>query len=138
MHALALLQQPRPVLLLQLLLPQLEVDVRAGVVRLGGVDVDLGIELEFHVVGGLLGLGVAGEGEAAGLQVDLGLGNVGGGDREGDVVALGVGGRGALGPDDWWGWVLVREFDGLEVCGLGWGKGEDGVRLLTLWGCLLL
>ncbi len=101
MHALALLQQPRPVLLLQLLLPQLEVHIRAGVVRLGGVDVDLAVELEFHVVGGFLGLGVAGEGEAAGLEVDLGLGDVGGGDREGDVVALGVGAGGALGPDDW-------------------------------------
>lgn len=99
-HALALLQQPRPVLLLQLLLPQLEVHVRAGVVRLGGVDVDVAVELELDVVGGLLGLGVAAEGEAAGLEVDLGLGDVGRGDREGDVVVLGVRGGGALGPDD--------------------------------------
>lgn len=101
MHALALLQQPRPVLLLQLLLPELEVHVGAGVVRLGGVDVDVAVELELDVVGGFLGLGVAGEGEAGGLEVDRGLGDVGGGDREGDVVALGVGAGGALGPDDW-------------------------------------
>lgn len=99
MHALALLQQPRPVLLLQLLLHELEVDVRAGVVRLGGVDVDLAVELELDVVGRLLGRGVAREGQAAGLELDLGGGDVRGGDREGYVVALGVGGGGALGPD---------------------------------------
>ena len=81
MHPLALLQQPRPILLLHLLLPQQEVHIRARGLRLGILDVDLAVEFQLDVVGGFLGVGVAGEGEAIGLEVDFRGAHVGRGDR---------------------------------------------------------
>ncbi len=42
------------------------------------------------MIGGFLGLGMAGEGEAGGFEVDINFGDIGGGDCEIDVVLLGV------------------------------------------------
>ena len=52
--------------------------------------VDLGPQIHLDVVGGLLGLGVAGECELVGLEVQLHVlgGDIGDGDGEEDVVAL--------------------------------------------------
>jgi len=64
------------------------------------IDVDLVVELELDVVGGLLRVGVAAEGEARGFEVELHrfFGHVGDGYREVDEVLGWVGGGGALGP----------------------------------------
>lgn len=61
-HFLALLQQPWPVFLLQVLLPEHKLHIPRCVMRLAVLDVDLTIQLQLHVVGGLLGIGVASEG----------------------------------------------------------------------------
>ena len=50
------------------------------------------------MVGCLLGVGVASEGEAAGLEVNVDFGCVRGGNGKVDVVFLGVGGRRTLRP----------------------------------------
>ncbi len=62
--------------------------------RLGVLDVDLGVEFEFEVVGGLLGFRGAAEGEAGGLYVELDLlfGDIGRGDGQVDEVLLRIGG----------------------------------------------
>ena len=54
------------------------------------------------MVGGLLGVGVTGEGYGGGLQVNFEgfFGDIRGGDGEEDVVALRVRGRRALSPKD--------------------------------------
>ena len=103
MHLLTLLQQPRPVLLLHLLLPQHELHIPARVIRLGILHVDLPEEFQFHVVRDFFRVAVAGEGQGRGGEVDFrGLGgHIGGGDGEVDVVAGGVRGGGALGPGHW-------------------------------------
>lgn len=96
--------------------------------RLGVVDIDLGVEFKLNVVGCFFAFRVAGEGEACGLEVDFEalFGHVGGGDCEEDVVLFGVAGGGALGPgyygeDGWlgglwiWGWFEVALPSGV-VC----------------------
>ena len=62
MHFLGLLQQPGPVLLLELLLPEYKLHIARGVMRLALLDVDFAKELELDVVSRLLRVGVAGEG----------------------------------------------------------------------------
>ena len=103
MHFLGLFQQPWPVLLLELLLSEYKLHIARGVMRLALLDVDFARELELDVVGGLLRVGVAGEGQGGWFQVDFEgfVGHVGGRDGEEDVVALWVRGRGALSPGDW-------------------------------------
>ena len=100
MHPLALLQQARPVLLLELLLPQQEAHIGARGVRLGVLDIDLAVELELDVIGGFLGFAVASEGEAVGFQVDRGFFGIRCADGEGNVVFLRIASGRALGPED--------------------------------------
>ena len=100
MHLLALLQQARPVLLLELLLPQQEAHVGAGGMRLGVLDIDLAVELELDVIGGFFGFAVAGEDKAVGFQIDGGLFGISRADGEGDVVPLRVAGGRALSPEN--------------------------------------
>lgn len=45
MHLLTLLQQPRPILLLHLLLPQHKLHIPRRVIRLAGLRVDFGVEV---------------------------------------------------------------------------------------------
>ena len=71
MYFLALFQQPWPVLLLLLLLPEHKFHIPRRVIRLAVLDVDLPKELQLDVVGGLFGIGVAGESQGGGLQVDF-------------------------------------------------------------------
>lgn len=71
MHLRLVLQQTRPVLLLEILLSQHHLDVGGGVVCLGVVDVDLGEEVDLEVVGGLFCVRGAGEGQTGGLKVEL-------------------------------------------------------------------
>lgn len=101
-HLLGLLEQAGPVGLVEVFLLQLELDVLAGVAGLGGLLVDLGVELELHVVVPLQAVGVAGEGQAGGLDVKLqaGGGHVGDGDGQVDEVLLGVRAGRALRPED--------------------------------------
>jgi hypothetical protein len=102
MEPLRLFEQPRPVLLLELLLLQLNLDVLGGVVDLALCGVDLGVELELDVVLALEGPRGAGECQRRGLEVQLDafLGDVGDGDGEVDEVLLRLGIGGALGPED--------------------------------------
>jgi hypothetical protein len=55
MHLLAILEQPGPELLLEVLLAQDQLDVAAGVVDFGLVGVDLGEELKLKGICDLLG-----------------------------------------------------------------------------------
>ena len=102
MDLLLVLEQTRPVLLAEILLPQHEFHVSRGVVRLGVFDVNLAEKLELDVIGCLFRLRFAGEGQGSRLQVDFGGfgGHIRGGDCERDVVAFGIVGGGALGPED--------------------------------------
>ena len=61
MHLLALLQQPRPVLLLHLLFLQHKHHISRRMMRLAVLGVDFGVKFEFYVVSCLLRIGVAGE-----------------------------------------------------------------------------
>lgn len=102
MHLRLVLQQPWPVFLLELLLPQDQLDILGSVVGLRFSDVDLREELNVQVVGRLLAVGRAGEGQAIGGQVELERfgGNIGHGDGQEDVVLFDVGRGGALRPED--------------------------------------
>jgi hypothetical protein len=99
---LGLLEQARPVLLLELLLLQLDLDVLGRVVDLALGRVDLGVELEVDVVLALQGPRGAGEGERRGLEVELDavLGDVRDRDGQVDEVLLGLRVGRALGPED--------------------------------------
>lgn len=105
MQPLGLLEQARPVLLLELLLLQLDLDVLGRVVDLALGRVDLGVELEVDVVLALQGPRGAGEGERRGLEVELDavLGDVRDRDGQVDEVLLGLRVGRALGPEDWKG-----------------------------------
>lgn len=91
-YLLRLLQQAGPVLLLELLLLELELDILGGVVDLALGGVDLGVELEFEGVRPLEGFRVALEGETGGLEIELEIGgrNIGNGDGQVDKVLGGV------------------------------------------------
>jgi hypothetical protein len=62
MYLRLILEQPWPVFLLELLLPQDHLDVLGGVVGLGVGDVDLGEEGDIQVVRGFLAVGRASKG----------------------------------------------------------------------------
>ena len=100
MHPLALLQQARPVLLLELLLPQQEAHIRAGGIRRGVLDIDLAVEVELDVIGGFFGFAVAGEGKAIGFQIDGRFFGIRRADGQADVVLLRVDGGRALSPEN--------------------------------------
>lgn len=103
LQLLGLLEQAGPVLLLEVLLAQLQLDVARGVVDLGVLGVDLRVELELEVEVALQGVRVALELERGGLEVQRVLvgRDIGGGDGQVDEVLLRVGVGGALGPEDW-------------------------------------
>ena len=73
--------------------------------------VDLGVKLKLDVIVALQSVGVAIEGQGGGLQVELEalLGYIGDGDSEIDEVLLRIGAGGALGPEDYLGYVRGRE-----------------------------
>jgi len=75
------------------------------VVRLGVLNVDFAVEVEFDMVGCLFGVAVACEGEGGWLEVNLEgfVRDIRGANGEDDVVAFGIGGGGALGPEDFSG-----------------------------------
>lgn len=102
-NLLGLLEQAGPVGLVELLLLQLQLDILARVVDLGGLLVNLGVELELQVVSLLEGVGVAGKGQTSGLEVELEalLGHVGDGDGQVDEVLLGIGAGRALRPENY-------------------------------------
>lgn len=75
-HLLGILQQPRPVSLVQLLLLQHHLDGARRVVDLAGGRVDGGVQIELDVVVGLFRLAVARKGHALRLHVQLDLGGV--------------------------------------------------------------
>lgn len=101
-HLLRSLQQSWPVLLLKLLLAEHNLDVLACVVDLALVWVDLGVEFKLNMVRLLLRRGLAIEGQAGWLQVELEVfwGAIWDGDGEVNVVLRGIGGIGALSPQD--------------------------------------
>lgn len=76
---LGVLEKPRPVLLLELLLLQLYLNVLGGLVDLALGGVDLGVEIEVNMKLALESCRGAGKAEACWLQVKLGvlLGNIG-------------------------------------------------------------
>ena len=102
LELLSLLEQTRPVLLLELLLAQLDLDIARGVVDLAVLDVDLAVEGELEVVGCLLGVGETLEVQAIGLEVQLEvvLLHIGNDNGEVDEVLLGVRVGRALSPED--------------------------------------
>lgn len=102
METLLLLEKTGPVLFLEILLLELDLDVLGGVVDLALGGVDIGIELEVDVVLALERLGGTGEGEGVGLEVQLDviLRDVRDRDGQVDEVLAGIGGRGALSPED--------------------------------------
>lgn len=71
MHLLIVLEQPRPKFLLELLLAQHQLNVAAGMVNLGFLGVNLGVEFELDGIGDLLGRRGALEAQLGGLQVKL-------------------------------------------------------------------
>lgn len=94
MHLLRILEQTRPVGLTKLLLLQHKLNGTRRVVCLGSGRVNVGVEIEGDGVVGLLGLGVTGEGQATGLNIELDLLGVDVGDCDGeeDVVLFGLAG----------------------------------------------
>lgn len=99
---LGLLQQAGPVLVLELLLAQLQLDVPGGVVDLAVLRVDLGPELELGVVRALQRVRVAVERQRRRLQVELEalLGHVRYRDGQVDEILLGIGAGGPLCPEN--------------------------------------
>lgn len=100
LHLGSVLEQTRPVFLLELLLAQLHLDVTSGVMRLAVLGVDLAEEGEVEVICALQGFRVALESQGGGLEIELQVlfGYIGNGDGEVDEVLLGVGAGRALGP----------------------------------------
>jgi hypothetical protein len=103
MHLLSALEQTWPVLLLELLLPQHQLDIAGRVVDLALGRVDLGVELQLDVVGFLFRLRVARECEFVGLEIELQVFGVHvcGRDGEEDVVLGRVCAGRALCPENW-------------------------------------
>ena len=103
MDLLAILQEARPVLLLEFLLLQNQVHTAGCVPGLAAVDIDLAEQLQGDMVGGLLGVGVTSEADAGGLQLELSrrFRNIGDGEGDEEDVLGGVSAGGALGPEDW-------------------------------------
>ena len=97
------LQQPRPILLLELGLAQDHLDIAVGVVDLALLGVNLGEQIQFDLVRDILGVRVALEGHLRGLDVEfhIFLRDVWNRKREVDIVAGGVRFRAALGPQNY-------------------------------------
>lgn len=120
LQLLGLLEQARPVLLLELLLAQFNLDIARGVVDLAVLDVDLAVEGELEVVGGLLGVGQTLEVQAVGLKVQLEvlLLHVRDDNGEVDEVLLGIRVGRALGPEDCWERKLSQPSKNLDDHGM--------------------
>lgn len=116
-NLLRLLEQAGPVGGIELLLAKLHLDIAGSVIDLARRRVNLGVELELDMVSLLEGVGVAGEDETSGLEVELEVGsrNVGDANGEVDEVALGVGSRRALGPENCWVDIHCQQLASLEV-----------------------
>lgn len=101
MQLLALLQQTRPIFLLELLLSQHHLDIAIRVIDLALLGVDLRVKLQLDMV--RLIARFAREGELARLQIELEIFwlHVGHRDCQVDVILGGIGGRGALSPQDY-------------------------------------
>lgn len=99
MDLLGILQETRPVLLLQLLLAQHQLNLAVGVVDFAVLGIDLAKQVQGDVVCDTLA-GGAGERDIVGGDSDVGLvlGDVRSLQAHVEVVALGLIGRGALGP----------------------------------------
>jgi len=94
------LEQARPELLLEILLPQHQFNVTRRVVDLALLGINLLEEFELDVVGGLFRVGVSSEVEESGLNVEFDLLGiyVWDGDGEVDMVLLRVAARRSLRP----------------------------------------
>lgn len=99
MNLLGVLQETRPVFLLQLLLAQHQLDLAVSVVDLAVLGINLAEQVQRDVVCYTLARG-AGERDIGGGEVDarLILGDIGGLQAHVEVVTLGLIGGGALGP----------------------------------------
>lgn len=139
MELLGLLEQAGPVLLLEVLLAQLQLDVARGVVDLGVLGVDLRVELELEVEVALQGVRVALEFEGGGLEVQRVLvgRDIGGGDGQVDEVLLRVGVGGALGPEDW-SWEIWLAAVAAAAAILGNRGGGELEQMRTRAGLLRL
>ena len=71
MHFGFVLQKSWPIFFLELLLSQDHLNVFGGVVGFGRFDIDLAIKFDFQVIGGLFGLGSAGESKAVRFEIEL-------------------------------------------------------------------
>jgi hypothetical protein len=102
LQLLGLFEQAGPVLFLQVLLAQLELDIAGGVVDLGVLRVDLGKEFELELVVALQGIRVTLKLQGGGLEIQLEFGgrDIRNGNGQVDEVLLRIGARGALGPED--------------------------------------
>lgn len=102
MNLLVLLEQTGPVLQLQLLLAQNELDLTVGVVGLAVLRVDFAEQVQRDRVGDTLA-GGTGEGDIVGgdAQLSIGLGDIGSLQVHVEVVALGIRVGGALGPGNY-------------------------------------
>lgn len=102
MNLLGILQKARPILHLQLLLAQNQLNLTVSVVDLAVLRVDLGVEVQGDGVCYALARR-PGERDIVGgdFEVGLVLGDVGGLDVHVEVVALGLRVGRALGPGNW-------------------------------------
>lgn len=102
LELLGLLEQAGPVLLLEFLLAELQLDIARGVVDLGVLGVNLGVKLKLEVVVALESLGVTLELKGRSLQVQAELRgrHIGGSDGQVNEVLLRVGAGRALGPEN--------------------------------------
>lgn len=64
--------------------------------------VDFTVQFKFDVVSSVFGIGIAGEGQAGGFQVEINFGGVRSRNGEVDVVFFRVGVGRTLGPKDFW------------------------------------
>lgn len=101
MNLLGRAQQTRPELFLQLLLAQHQLNLTGTVVHFAVVGIDLGEQVQRHVVLDTL-LGGASERHIVrgDLEICFGLGHVGGLDVHIEIVTLSLRAGGALGPCD--------------------------------------
>lgn len=102
MNLLGVLQKARPVLHLQLLLSQDQLNLTVSVVDLAVLGVDLGVKVQRNMVRYTLSR-LAGEGDVGGgdLEVGLCLGDVGSLEVNVEIVALGLRVGRALSPGNW-------------------------------------
>lgn len=102
MNLLVALEQTRPVLCLQVLLAEDHLDVGGGVVGLGVLYIDLGIELKFEMICCLLRFRGTGECKFCGSEIELERFRwyIRHADCEVDVVLLCIGLVRALRPED--------------------------------------